>query len=166
MDMHRLATTNVGLVLLLAGLAAGVLACTPLHSGVQPTADTRAAEHTTYECALGALRQSELPVVAADSSRGVVRAQLREEVTAGDARLSGLFVGSANAQNDYPAPYLVDVVDATVTLDRATGRPVVAVKASSGAGSTAHGGYTQRPASDRALRTARAAQACGEASPK
>jgi len=138
--MHRLATTNVGLVLLLAGLAAGVLACTPLHSGVQPTADTRAAEHRTYECALGALRKSELPVVAADSSRGVVRAQLREEVTAGDARLSGLFVGSANAQNDYPAPYLVDVVDATVTLDRATGRPVVAVKATSGAGSTAHGG--------------------------
>src|ERR1035437_1247295 len=102
MDMHRLATTNVGLVLLLAGLAAGVLACTPLHSGVQPTADTRAAEHRTYECALGALSKSELPVVAADSSRGVVRAQLREEVTAGDARLSGLFVGSANAQNDYP----------------------------------------------------------------
>jgi hypothetical protein len=164
--MHRPTTINSGLVLLLAGLVADVPACTPLHSGVQPTADTRVAEHRAYDCVLGALRQSELPVVAADSSRGVVRAQLRDEVPAGDARLSGLFVGSANAQNDYPAPYLIDVVDATVTLDRVTGHLVVAAKASSGAGSSAHGGYTQRPASDRALRAARAAQACGEASPK
>jgi len=140
-------------------VAISAAACASLRGAPVP-AETVAAEGAAYSCVLSALRASDLPVVQADSQRLVVTARQRDELTPGGAAASGGATGGTESRLNPAAPYLIDIVTASVALDHATGRPVVNVSASSGAGATSGGGYAQRPASDRAQKAARAAQAC------
>lgn len=119
-----------------------------------------AAQGAVYSCVVSTLRSGPLPVVKADSSQGVVTAQLRSDASPGSPRISGGQTGSPIATGDYESPYTIDVVTAHVRYDATKNKPVVDVSASSGNGSSAKGGYVQGPPSDVAQKSARAVQAC------
>ena len=128
----------------------------------QAVFDSRVEKAATYRCVVSALRASGLNVVSSDPSTGRVHAFLRDELPAGDSRLSSRpAIGQGTAAGDYASPYLIDDVTAVVTIDPATGHPAVAVSAISGEGRTARGGYVDRQPTDRVVRTASAAQSCG-----
>ena len=61
---------------------------------------------------------------------------------------------------DPPAPYEVDAVGATVSLDRTTGAVRIDADAFTGIGSTAHSGYVKRSASTRGAATVTRMEVC------
>jgi hypothetical protein len=140
-------------------LTAALAAC-----GGRPSAKTSPEAAATldaaFSCAVGAVREAGYRVSKDDRSR-VVRGFIREDAAADPSSLGGTVGGQGSRRNvgDVDAPYEVDGVDATVSLDR-DGDVKIDAEAYTGAGASSKSGYVKRGASARGASTVKRVEGC------